>query len=236
MIEFEEILEHLKYGEFYNLALGGPDCRGIAVKDYPMIASNVNVALIELYKRFDLKMNTVKIDLFDEITDYIIHSDYAKSNTESTMPQKWINDLAEMPYTDDLLLIRRVYNEIEEEFYLNDEHQELSLWTPEYNIVRHMWPQATNSIFVRYRAAPVKIPTKDLRPSKVRVPIPPSMLEALLWYVAGRVYTNLNPDGAFTESQLFTVKFEQSCQQITNLGLVNNPKSTNTKLDEAGWR
>lgn len=235
MIPLSEIFDHLRYGEFFNLALGGADCRNISPDDYPMVASQINMATIELYKRFSLKTNTVQIDLFNEITDYIIHSDYAKSNTASTMPQKWIHDVAENPYEDDLLLIRRVSNELDEEFFLNDEHQPRSLWTPEYNVVRHSWPQDTNSIFVYYRAKPKELDIHNIVVETDRVHIPPSMLEALLWYAAGRVYLNLNPDGQMTDTQPFMMQFENSCKRITDLGMVNRPLSTNEKLDEAGW-
>lgn len=235
MIPLKVIFDHLRFGELYNVALGGPDCRNIMPDDYPMVASQINMGAIELYKRFALKRDYVQIDLFDEITDYIIHSDYAQSNTASTAPQKWIHDVAEKPYTDNLLHIERVANELDEEFYLNDEHQPRSLYTPAYNIVRHSWPLSTNQIFVHYRAKPDEIDIYDFDLENDWVAVPYTLLEALLIYVGGRVYLNLNPDSQMTAAQLFLPKFEASCRKVKELGLVVDNIPTNEKLDEAGW-
>ena len=235
MIKLETIFDQLAYGEFLSIDLGADGCKGISVDDYPKIAIHINLALTELYKRFNLKMGEVVIQLFDEITDYKIHSIYAQSNTESTEPVKWIADLGASPYMDDLLKIERVYNEVGCEYSLNDPADCNTISTPEYNVVQCKQPYDENSLLVKYRAAPVYIPTKRLVPENVYVPIPPSLIEALLWYVAGRIMTNLNLAGDIGEGNNYTMKFEKSVQEVKLAGLINVDKAKNLRPERGQW-
>ena len=235
MIKLEDIFDQLAYGEFLSIDLGADGCKGLSVDDYPKIAVHINLALTELYKRFNLKMGKVAIQLFDEITDYKIHSIYAQSNTASEEPVKWIADLGDSPYTDDLLKIERVYNEIGCELTLNDPSDCKTINTPEYNVIQCSYPYDENTLLVRYRAAPVYIPTKKLIPENIYVPIPPSLVEALLWYVAGRIMTNLNLAGDIGEGNNYTMKFEKSIQEVKLAGLINEDKATNLKPEKRKW-
>ena len=235
MIKLEDFFNQLAHGEFISIDLGSEGCKGISVDDYPMIAVQINLGLTELYKRFNLKMGKVAIQLYDEITDYKIHSMYAQSNTDSTESPKWIADLGANPYTDDLLKIERVYNEIGCELSLNDPSDCKTINTPEYDVIQCSYPYDENTLLVRYRAAPMPIPTKGLNPENVYVPIPPSLTEALLWYVAGRVMTNLNLAGDIGEGNNYTMKFEQSVQRVQQLGLINTDKATNLKPELRSW-
>ena len=235
MIKLEDIFDQLAYGEFLSLDLGADGCKGISVDDYPKIAVHINLALTELYKRFNLKMNKVTIQLFSEVTDYKIHSIYAQSNTESKEPIKWIADLVGPPYKDDLLKIERVYNELGCELTLNDPSDCCTINTPEYNVIQYNYPDDENTLLVKYRAAPEYIPTKKLIPENVYVNIPLSLVEALLWYVAGRIMTNLNLAGDIGEGNNYTMKFEKSVQEVKLAGLINFEKATNLKPEKREW-
>jgi len=59
-------------------------------------------------------------------------------------------------------------------------------------------------------------------------------VEALLLYVAARVFSNVNTDGV-NEGNTYMAKFEKSILTAQTLGLNNEDNTTNTKLDAAGW-
>ena len=180
-------------------------------------------------------MGTLFIQLHDEITDYKIHSMYAQSNTESNEPIKWISDLGVSPYTDDLLKIERVYNEVGCEVPLNDPSSCVTVSTPEYNVLQCTYPDDENTLKIKYRAAPEYLDPQTASPETVYVPIPFSLLEALLWYVAGRLFSNLNTDGSMGEGNNYTQKFEKSVQDVKIAGLVNIDKATNLKPEMREW-
>lgn len=234
MIKLDSFFDQLAYGEFLSIDIGGVGCKGIAVEDYAMVATQINLGMLELYKRFDLKMNSLVIQLYADILEYKIHSLYAQSNTNSTEPVKWIVD-AGKPYLDDLLQIARVYNMAGVELTLNDPHDVESIWSPQYNVIACPEPDPLQTITVSYRAVPTPVATEGLYPSEVYLDIPPSLIEALLWYVAGRVHTNLNLAGDIGEGNNYTMKFEQSLQKVELLGLINDRKATNLKPELRSW-
>ena len=50
-----DIFEQLTMGEVSQLSLGGTNEGGVLPQDYPKIVPHINLALTEIYKRFNLK-------------------------------------------------------------------------------------------------------------------------------------------------------------------------------------
>jgi len=234
-----EIFEYLQYGEFAQLAIGGngPDEVGIKPKDYPRIVSAVNLALIELHKRFPIKQDQLTLQLHSHITEYILHSDYADSNIESDKPYKYILDAVLIePFLDNILLIRHVYDELGEEYVLNDINDIFSFHTPQSNVLQVPYPDNENTLSVIFRAGPNKINHVGLSDlTTVNVDLPDQFLEALLNYVAHRIFLSLNLGEGQSEANNFLAKFEAACAQINHLGLFVVDTNQNTKFGENGW-
>jgi len=231
-----EIFDHLTYGELSQLAIGGNNTDGIKEADYKAIVGHINLALTELYKRFPLKLNSVAIQLYDHITNYKLHSDYAITNESSTETYKYIIDSPYYPFTDDVLMIERVINENAEELPLNDTNEYYSLFTPMYNVVQVPYPDLDNAIEVQYKAAPTKIDTTvdGFDPDTTEVVIPNHMLEPLLTYVAYRIYTGNKLNKGSDISNLYS-KFNALCAEIDYKGLVNKDINTNLNFWRNGW-
>lgn len=252
-----EIFEQLKYGELSTIALGGTDCAGLSVDDYPRIIAHTNLALIELYKRFTIKTGELTLVPDDIITEYRLHSDFAQSNTASGEPIKYIKDTIEVPFTDDINKIETVKDLAGRTVPLNDRKQIFSLFTPNFKTIRINYnipteyipadsynsaskppvymPVNREELTVLYRAKPEAIPTDILNPEMVEILLPYSLMEALLYYIASRIHTNLNLDGSIGEGNNYMQKFEQACNKVWELGLMNLDEDTNEKLDNAGW-
>jgi hypothetical protein len=63
--------------------------------------------------------------------------------------------------------------------------------------------------------------------------IPPQMTEALVSYVAYRVFAAINMNSA--EAVNYYAKFEAACALINNLGLWHKDSRTNMRLENSGW-
>ena len=229
-----DIFDQLTYGELRNLELGGVDADGMDPINYTEVIPHINLALLELYKRFPLKTNELILRQHDQIQRYLLHSDYAVTNVESTQPIKYIHDSRFDPFTDDVLKIERIYNEDGEELY-NDEFNEFwSIHIPAYNMVQIPWPEKENNLLVVYQASPAPVPFDITVPGEVEVHIPPPLLEPLLAYVGGRMQTSRGGE-AVQEGNNYMAKFEASIQNVSNLNLLNKVNHRNNKLDCNGW-
>jgi len=234
-----DVFEILTYGELAQLHLGGggEDEVGIDPVNYPKIIRNVNMGLIELHKRFPIKQNEVNIQLYSHITDYILHSDYAESNTASTKPYKYIMDATMLePFDDDILLIRHVYDEVGDEFSLNDLNDTTSLYTPQHNILQVPYPDNENTLAVIYRAGPKKINHVGFsEPENTELELPDQYLEALTAYVAYRLFASVNLGEGNAEANSYYAKFETAVAVIKDVGLYIADTNQNTKFGDGEW-
>jgi len=251
-MKLSDLFQQLSQGELSQLKMGNRDEVGIRACDYNKIIPHINLGLTELYKRFNLKMSEVVVQQQDQINIYYLDSQYAQTNR----PDDWddsnenvtktdpyyIIDSPYQPFTNNVLRIEAVHNEIGEELYLNQDRQYWKdsdkYWavsTPSYNSIQVPYPEKENQMIVTYRADHdpiVMAETSNL--SKIYVPISPSYLEPLLMYIAARVYTNLGSNEG-NEGNNYTAKFEASIKQIEQLNLTNSIDTQNTKLEYNGW-
>lgn len=256
-----DIFEQLVSGELAQLNMGDIDDLTVNVEDYPKVIPSMNLALVELYKRFPIRVEEVIIRQKEQLDTYVLHSKYAVSNTSSTEPIKYIHDSIYEPFQDNVLRVEQAFNELGVELPINEEvdyaesilyqdtnyqpfigaagpdYSYQSIKTPTYNSIQILpHPEAENNILVKYRAAPIKIPvSQDIIPGEIEIDLPLAMLEPLLLYVGGRVYANMHGEDANSGAG-YIAKFEASCIKIEELNLFNKGNRTNTKLDRAGWK
>lgn len=230
-----EILEQLEHGELSQLAMGGDEIHALANCNLPNVLPHINLGLAELYKRFPLRIEDVVVNQYDQIQTYYLDRKYARTNTKSKEPIKYIHDSEFQPFTGNVNKIEFIYDELGEELFLNDDTEYWSLFTPTYNSILVPWPEKANQMIVHYRASHPRIMLEDLDPETEDVYLPPGYLEPLLFYIAARIFTGTNTDGQISEGNNYMQKFEQSCAKITDLNLMNNDNTSNIKLDKAGW-
>lgn len=241
-MQLSDLFEQLIQGELSQLQLSGRDSVGILQSDYVKVIPHINLALTELYKRFNLRTAEVVIQQYDHIQTYYLDKLYAQTNVDSDKPTKYIMDSPYQPFTDNVLIIDKIYNELGEELYKNQDRSFFpgsdkywSVNTPSYNSIQVPYPDNENQMIVTYRADhdPIII-TEDTQLKDVHIPISPSYLEPLLLYIAARVYTNLSSNEG-NEGNIYTQKFEASVKKIEELNLNVTEDTHNTRLDENGW-
>lgn len=216
--------------ESHSLNLGGADDGTIETKYHPKVIRAINLSLLELYKEFPIKQKSLVIQLYPQLTKYTLHNDFATTNTVSSEIIKYIVDSPFEPFQNDVLKIEKVFNEDGEEFTLNNDSDELSLYTPEFNVLQHPFPQAENAIFVQYRALPVTIPTSS-DPTTYDVSLPDTLLNLCLLYIGYKLLTTVNKKEA---SEKFG-EYLLALQQAKTQSLFRVSESANEKLEVAGW-
>lgn len=226
-MNISDLLSYLKYGELSQLVSAG-----VTTRDTQII-TNINLGLIELYKRFPIKLSEVIVQLNSRRTHYTISSAHAESNKpiDGNSDDYYVMDSLYYPFKDDLNQIEVVYNEEGEELPLNDENLTYSLFTVGHNVLLHPYPENENAISVIYRAsAPLLVVDGELTQI---VEIPDHLLELLTTYVAYKTFASISLNSP--EATGYFTKFEASCNLINNLGLISKPSNTNLRLEINGW-
>jgi len=230
-----DLFEQLTIGELSQLSLSGIDEIGISECNYIKVVPHIQLGLTELHKRFPVRMQEVIVQQYDSITDYELNSKFAVTNKESEAPIKYIEDSIFEPFVNNVLRIESIHDEDGQELFLNDSGEYWSVHTSSYNTIHVPLPEKENVMSVMYRADHDKIPIIELDPYTTEINVPLSLLEALLFYVAARVYTNLNSDGAISDGNNYMQKFEASCVRAEEANTINRDNTANKKLDKMGW-
>ena len=235
-----EIFEQLTIGELSSLNMGGDSNIGLQECEYANIVPHINLGLTELYSRFSLDMSEVMIQQDASIIEYFLDYKYAVSNTASTEPIKYILDTVENPFNDEIIKIETVFNSDGDNTLLPEDYPDTDLedfWAriaPSYKSIIIPKPITGTKITVTYRAAHKKILSTNLNPFTTEINIPIVLLQPLLYFIAGRVFSIINTD-ELQEGTAYMAKFEQACNNILKYDLIKEEYYSNVKLDKNEW-
>jgi hypothetical protein len=168
-------------------------------EDNTAILGFLNLGMLELYKRFSLKVEEYIIELDDMVNVY-------------TMPSNYMWIVAAYGEVD----IRS--NETVNELPINEEDNPLSINTVGWNKVQVPLSVTGAYVSVIYVARPEMYAIEDL---DVEVDLPPQMLEPLLAYIGYRANTAIDT-GVQTEDNAWYIRFENSCTKIRQESMVNS--------------
>ena len=147
---------------------------------------------------------------------------------------KYIMDTSENPFPDNLLKIEEVYNEVGEKLFLNDPDEDLSIYTPAFNQIQVPWPNDFNTVAVMYRADHPTVPyTSGMDPRTVYLELPRQLREALLFYVAARVFAGITTEKP--EANDYYQKYLAEVQKVHRLGLYITTDQDNNRFTDNGY-
>ena len=196
-----EVMDLARNGELKQVAAG---------QDDGTVLGFINLGLIELYKRFPLKVEELLIELQDEVEIYDLPAD--------------------------CMYVIAAYGEVDEQstdivniLPVNEEDNPLSVNTIAWNKVQVPLSAAGSYVSIVYAAGPELI-VEDGADAYLdaEVPLPMQMIEALLHYMGYRAHGSVN--GAIqTETQSHYNRFEASCQRIEATGLLTSDDMSTLK-------
>jgi hypothetical protein len=181
---------------------------GVAVKnDLAAIVAFINLGLIEIHKRFPIKVKEHMVHLANNVTLY------------------------EMP--DDLMYALSAFDEVDENaegepntIPINDEDDEKSIFFNDWNSVQVPSPISGAHISIIYVAKPETITLADAEEGTVEVDLPDVLIDALLSYIGYRAHMGItgNVQG---ENNAHWARFERSCNKARELGVAFPADSMN---------
>lgn len=195
---------------------------------YNKVIKAINLGLMSLYSEFPIKEKMVVVQLHAHITDYLLTTEFSATN--GTAVYKYIMDTTFDPFVEDILKILVVSDEGGSELPLNTNNQLYSVYTPQYNMVQHPFPDDDNAIFITYRARHPEI-AFDATPSTYDVFIPGQLLPLLLVFINHKLLASVNKEDSIAKLN----EYFGLVSSAKTLGLFNQESSSNEKLDNNGW-
>lgn len=168
------------------------------------IVDYVNRALVAIYNRFQLRTEEAVIALRDGKTIYKL--DGTDADVSMTAANEFIG-------------ITEAFDEVGK-IPVNDDSDDRSVYTVGYNAVQVPLTATGAYISVMYRASAVEIDYSTIAEEGYdNVPLPNSLMDALLNYVAYVAHKSYD-DPTQTNSVNYLNLFNNSCKEAENFGLV----------------
>lgn len=185
-----QVIELAKVSELNGLKVAGNDTA---------ILGFLNLGVLELYKRFSLKVEEYIIELDESVGVYTMPSDYM-----------WI--IAAYGEVD----VKSV--ETVNELPINEEDNPLSINTVGWNKLQV--PLSVSGAFVSiiYVARPAMYELSELDST---LDLPPQMIEPLLAYIGYRANASID-SGVQTEDNAWYIRFNNSCDKIRQESMINS--------------
>lgn len=227
----QEVLQRLCEGEFSDVNYGYIVDDGPLSEHHGKLVRHIDMALLELHKRFSLRLKEIDILQFEGITTYELSTKYAVSNDLSLVTNKYVLDSYDTPFiTKEFLKVDSIRDDMHNPIPLNNAEKHGSMFSTTFNTLRVTRPKDGCKFTVSYRAALANL-SAQLPASEVEVELPYSHLEALLFYVASRATAATSPE----ISNNYIMKFEASCAMLSRLNLNIEDNTDATRFQNNGW-
>lgn len=188
------------------------ELRGMSLKDKTdeVVVDYINMAIIELHKRFTLHVDEAIITLRTAKTVYSLSS----TDTDVT-----VNNL---PMVDGTVMqIIEAYDE-KGSIPINDDTNPFSIYTVAYNKVQVPITNIGSYISIIFRVNPELVVFVDAgqgTATEAEIDLPDSLLEPMLHYIGYRAHGSV--DGNISaENNTHLMRFKASCNDIEAMGLL----------------
>lgn len=223
-----DIIDDLKMGELSNHGMFSTE---LSEENTNKLLLAINSGLLALYTRFPLLYRDITIRMYSYITQYRLCSEYARTNKESKKEPKYIIDSELDPFTDDVIRIESVHNEIGSIRELNSLFNCSTVLTPAMDVIEIPNPIDNEYLSVLYRAKhPVMKSLLD------KVILPEHLKSALLSYIAYKIYSGSSDQLSNQVAVHMLQLYDSLCTQTQTLNLANEDENPmNCQFDKGGW-
>jgi len=249
MITLQDLFDDLAYGELSNVALGNSDLETITEKSYPKVVSAINLGLVEIYKRLNLRQGKVKLHQYTGLTTYYLRSEFADT-ADAMGDETYLEQTDEAPFTDDVIKVRSAVDSAGNKVHINDAKYPADLFTPSFDTIEIAAPSSSlvnadgttrtsvDVFTLSYQAKYPKIIIKpNFKPSTYKLYIPDVIEEPLLIYVAYKMFRKpvKIAKGEVNPSTTLMIEFENSMKKIELLNLDIDVNDERDRFSANGW-
>lgn len=239
MIYVQDVFTLLATGEFSNLSLGVTSTGSIKETEYDKIVGAMNLGITEIYKRFRFLQDELTLHIDPDVEKY-----YLQDDKRAVLGDISSSLYIEVEVVDDTTLINIIevmglLDEDGEQLKVNNRFATPSIIQLSPTTLKITGVDTATTMTVLYQAIPPKIVLdEDFDPATQVVSIAEVTLDALLYYIATRIYkpTGSNDSTANSDkSQMYQQQYELACQKLQMYGLDANDDDEENTFESDGW-
>jgi len=202
-MRLQEILEIIKNTELKQIIVG---------EDNDQVLSLLNLALIDIYGRFDILQEEQLITMHENQTRYRLLD---KSQRLLRVIGKWYKN-----------------QDFAEELPINDINDSRSVFTPTPYVLHVPNPIDGEILSCIVSVTPPYITKQNI--DTIDFIIPPQLLECITSYMGYRAYLSVNGDNQYEHTSLYQ-RYQRACNDVRLRGLVHFSIMTNEKALHSGF-
>lgn len=228
----DDFIEQLCLGELSNLYLGEQGLVELHPNRRRKIILYTNQGLKALCSRFQLVKKELIVRGLDHVSLYPLRKEHSMTN--GTARHKFIDDRYCDPFEGDVIKILDVFNELGMKFPMNDVEKSESMFTPTYDTLQITHPVLGQGYSVIYQALAPKLSFDSTGCQEFN--LPPMLEEALVAFVAGKVYEHMNGEANKATAQGHMATFESKCLEAGNLDMTaESAVPSHNKAEQRGF-
>lgn len=249
-----ELFSLLGASEIFTYEMTDPDTGDVLPRHRRRIVQLINLGLIDLHSRFNIREDTLVLNVDPGITRYILDP----KNNLSVNTDGYIDD-SSFPFLGNLIEILRVqlptgriitlnqsqtHVQRRDGVYAHDNTSvsNLLISTPTFNELLFAYTPTQGQYYVSYKGGALRLPMDDvenLDATTTEVILPDVFINALCYFVASKVY---NPAGAesvarsmFHEGNNWTAKYHEEVSRLKSDMSGNKVAIEMTSFQRGGW-
>ncbi len=239
MIILQDVFDTLAHGELSNIFLRNNTHATLEESQYKRVVSHINMGLMELYKRFNLRESSLTLHTHKDVTTYYLRANRVGDLYEMGSEHYILSQDTDVCVEGDLLEIIEILDSDGVIMPFNDKSQKNPIKTLAFDILQLTPADPADILTVNYKAGHPKIDVSyNFDPTDIELELPPVLLEPLLAYVAFRVYKPMGANSSAEDADksiAYQRDYELSCQKIDTFGLDMQQNNTSENFERNGW-
>lgn len=238
MILLKDLFTLLATGEFSNIALDRDRNGNLDESEYEKVIGHLNLALVELYKRFKFQEEEVKLHVDPEVETYYLRPEYMVPLSQISKT-RYLERPTDSDGNLNIIEVKDIYDVDDDKLSFNNRFAIpfIKQKTTDTFKITGLTAPAVYRVVYQAHPSPI-ILDNDFNLEECAINIPRTIVEAILYYIATRIYRPIGANNSTAnadKSQSYQQQYELACQKIDLYGLDIQFDDEPDNYERDGW-
>lgn len=239
MVPMKDLFSLLATGEFANIALTKDSRGNIDQAEYGKLINHINLAVIELYKRFKFLEEELVICASPEVLTYHLRAAYT-ALPGNTTTELYIEHPDGENGEINIIEIKDVFDSDNVRLPMNSRSSTPYIKQKAMDTLRITGLTDEQKISVVFSAHPsLPVLNDSFQLNTCVLDIPSTIIEPIIYYVAARVFKPIGANNSTAnadKSNVYQQQYELACQKIDMYGLIADDDGKDPdRFQQQGW-
>lgn len=239
MTTVKDIFDLLATGELSNLKLRQDHTNSLSEEDYPKVINHINLGLLEIYKRFNLLKNELKLHICPGLETYYLRPDRV-ATIKNMDSDTYIEQPNSEEVTFNIIRLLHVFDDLGSSLPINDRHSDIYIQTIAHDTLKIKPVEEKQVLSLLFQVSYPKIVLDDdFEPDEYELYIPEFILDPLIKYISARIYKPMGGNSSTADADKsigYMQEYELACQKIESFGLDDQVNDERPNFVEGGWK